>query len=338
MDLIKKYGLDLDKVTLKYTGKGSSETKDLNNFIKAKYGPKICSHLFKLALSVEERSDILKQFKPDNYLHMADDGAVYYCLIEGNGQNEAVLLYAWDPREWGGNYNGHITIPAEVTLNGKTYRVSGIGQGAFKGYTGLKSIDMPLTVNGSFSILRDAFENCSGLTSITMPQAVTSYFHISGHVFKGCTGLKSIDMPLTVNGSLHIFQEAFEGCTDLKSIDMQEMYVHGSTIIRKSAFKGLSNLKSIKMPQTVTGNFIIDSGAFTNCSELGSIKMPLTVNGNFNINEHAFKNCTGLISIDFPETIEGDLTVHISAFKEYRNLLGVIDMMENAVKGNLKIK
>ena len=76
LDLIKKYGLDLDKVTLKYTGKGSSETKDLNNFIKAKYGPKICSHLFKLALSVEERSDILKQFKPDNYLHMADDGAV----------------------------------------------------------------------------------------------------------------------------------------------------------------------------------------------------------------------------------------------------------------------
>ena len=54
-------------------------------------------------------------------------------------------------------YSGSVSIPKEVSYNGKKYSVTSIGD--------------------------EAFEKCSGLTSVTIPNSVTS---IGGSAFSGC--------------------------------------------------------------------------------------------------------------------------------------------------------
>ena len=44
------------------------------------------------------------------------------------------------------SYSGSVTIPSQVTYNGKTYNVVQIGYQAFKGSTGLTSVTMPNTI------------------------------------------------------------------------------------------------------------------------------------------------------------------------------------------------
>jgi len=54
-------------------------------------------------------------------------------------------------------YSGDITIPETVDYDGKTYSVTSIGEGAFKGFFYLTSITIPNSVT---SIGNDAFQNC----------------------------------------------------------------------------------------------------------------------------------------------------------------------------------
>ena len=55
------------------------------------------------------------------------------------------------------SYSGEITIPTEVNYNGVNYRVTEIGEYAFKGCSGLTSIEIP---NSITSIGVNAFYCC----------------------------------------------------------------------------------------------------------------------------------------------------------------------------------
>ena len=57
-----------------------------------------------------------------------------------------------------------------------------------------------------------AFEGCSGLKSLTLPSSVTS---IGGYAFDGCSGLTSLTIP---SGVTSIGYSAFNGCSGLTSI------------------------------------------------------------------------------------------------------------------------
>ena len=70
------------------------------------------------------------------------------------------------------SYSGDIVIPKSVSYNGTTYSVTGIGEWAFKG--------------------------CSGLTSVTIPEGVTS---IGERAFVGCSGLSSVSLYCATIGS-----------------------------------------------------------------------------------------------------------------------------------------
>ena len=168
-----------------------------------------------------------------------------------------------------------IDIPSKVKIDGKVYKVTNIGDGAFYVCCSLKNINIP---EGVTSIEDWAFFGCRSLTSIKIPESVTS---IGWDTFNGCSSLKNINIP---EGVTSIGWDTFNGCSSLTSITIPE----GMTSIGRNAFEGCSSLKSIKIPQGVTS---IGRNAFEGCNSLKSIKIPESVTI---IGDRAFVGCKNL--------------------------------------------
>lgn len=79
-----------------------------------------------------------------------------------------------------------VAIPASVTYEGVTYKVTSIGAKAFKGNKKVTSIKMASQIT---KIADSAFENCTKLNSVTVASGVTS---IGKNAWKGCKKLKKI--------------------------------------------------------------------------------------------------------------------------------------------------
>ena len=105
----------------------------------------------------------------------------------------------------GKNATGALVIPADF----EGHPVTSIGNFAFCGCNGLKSVTIPDSVT---SIGVQAFEGCSGLKSVTIPGSVTS---IGDGAFRFCSGLKSVTIPDSVTS---IGQQAFYDCSGLRSV------------------------------------------------------------------------------------------------------------------------
>ena len=67
------------------------------------------------------------------------------------------------------NAKGEIKIEESVEINGKTYQVTSIADGAFQGCTGLTSIELPNTIT---TIGKNAFDGCSGLIIIKIGKGI----------------------------------------------------------------------------------------------------------------------------------------------------------------------
>ena len=102
-----------------------------------------------------------------------------------------------------------VIIPSSITIGGEEYKVTSIGEFAFRGCENLTSINIPSSVT---SIGEAAFGWCESLTSITIPSSVTS---IGPKTFCGCKSLTSIAIPSSVTC---IGDWAFNGCSSLTSI------------------------------------------------------------------------------------------------------------------------
>ena len=196
------------------------------------------------------------------------------------------------------DYSGDVHIPFSISVDNKTYRVSGIAAGAFYGCTKLTSVIIPngLTSIGLNPYKRNnydkiydkgVFEGCSGLTSIIIPNSVTS---IGSSAFKGCSGLTSIIIPNSVTS---IGESTFEGCSGLTFITIP----NDVTSIGSSAFKGCSGLTSIIIPNSVTS---IGESTFEGCSGLTFITIPNSVTS---IGRSAFEGCVGLTSVNIPNAV-----------------------------------
>ena len=192
--------------------------------------------------------------------------------ISGTGEMKDYINAPW---------NGLVDkINCVVIRNG----VTSIGDGAFKGCTGLTSVTIPDSVT---SIGDSAFFDCTGLTSITIPDSVTS---IGDSAFHGCTGLTSITIPDSVTW---IGDSAFHGCAGLTSVTIPDSV----TIIGRHAFEGCTGLTSITIPDSVTR---IGESAFDGCTGLASI----TVSGG-NKKFDSRNNCNGIIETASNTLISG---------------------------------
>ena len=181
-------------------------------------------------------------------------------------------------------YTGSVIIPSMVRYGSSTYRVTEIGDDAFRSCSGLTSVTIPNSVT---SIGKDAFSGCSGLTSVTIPNSVTC---IGDYAFRYCSGLTSVTIPNSVTS---IGWAAFMGCSSLTSITIP----NSVTSIVNSAFAGCSGLKSITIPNSVT---TIGQGAFSGCSNLTSITIPNSVTS---IGSEVFYNCSSLTSVEIPNSV-----------------------------------
>ena len=122
-----------------------------------------------------------------------------------------------------------VVIPAEVTHEDKTYKVTAIGGYAFLGDFTLTNVTIP---EGVTTIEHYAFCDCTSLTKVIIPEGVTT---IERYAFAGCTSLTNVTIP---EGVTYIRNLAFSGCTSLTSVSLP-----ASLTVCDQAFYGLNLTK-----------------------------------------------------------------------------------------------
>ncbi len=218
-------------------------------------------------------------------------------------------------------YKGKVIIPSNVTYNGRTFEVTGIGANAFYGCTSMTSITIPKSIK---TIGKGAFSGCENLSSyfisdlaswcsidfksptsnpifyvhkfllngkeikeLVIPEGVKS---IGDYAFYSCSGLTSISISNSVTS---IGSNAFQDCLSVKKVKLSNTLSR----IESYLFYGCTSITSITIPNSIES---IGSNAFNKCTSLASIYIP---NGLISIQNHAFENCTSLKSINLPNSV-----------------------------------
>ena len=110
-----------------------------------------------------------------------------------------------------------VSVPAEVVVAGKTYKVTSVAKEAFKNNKKLKKA----TIGKNVEVIEDG-------------------------AFAGCTALKSITIPASVK---KIGKNAFSGCKNLKTVTIKTTLLTKKTV-GKNAFKGINAKAKVKVPKS----------------------------------------------------------------------------------------
>lgn len=221
-------------------------------------------------------------------------------------------------------YTGDIVIPEYVTLKGRTFAVTYIGENAFKDCIGLTSFVIPKFIHG---VSNGAFNGCTALRKITIEDCENFIYlgynswHDSKAIFYDCPlevvylgrelyfrnseGGRYKSFPpfkykrtltdITIGKYIKkIDENTFYGCTSLTNITF------GSSVteIGDYAFEDCISLTNITLGNSIT---TIGSCAFSGCTSLTNITWgnSITTIGNC-----AFSGCTSLTNI----TLENSIT------------------------------
>ena len=231
-------------------------------------------------------------------------------------------------------FTGEAIIISTLKYDGRTLKVDGIAEEAFKNCEVLTSISIP---NSVASIGNDAFSGCTSLTTVTLNSnaimsasrtwntsmkymfgsQVKTYVigdavkSIGNSAFYGCTNLLSITIPYSINS---IGESAFYGCTNLPSITIP----YSVTNIGRDAFHGCffvydsfinnSSLTSDTNWGAILSDVETDEGLLIKGDTLvvrcrlwaTSATIPNSV---IRINDYAFSNCSGLTSVTIPNSV-----------------------------------
>lgn len=191
--------------------------------------------------------------------------------------------------------SGDVTIPSQVSIDGKNYTVTAIDFGAFWACKTLTSISIPAAVT---TIDEKAFIYCEALLRIDVHEANKHFCSVDGVLFdKEKTTFiaypagkanTTYEIPASVTT---IGSGAFDGCKVLTSISIP----NSVTTIGYGAFEDCDALTGIEIPASVT---TIKNGAFRYCNALTGIEIPASVTS---INGDAFYGCTALSHINVHE-------------------------------------
>ena len=164
--------------------------------------------------------------------------------------------------------------------------VTGIGNAAFYGCSGLTSVTMGSNVT---SIGESAFCGCTGLIGIVLPGSVTS---IGEYAFSNCDSLTAIEIPA---GVTTLGNSAFFGCDNLKEVRYNARAAANLTGL-SGAFRSAG--ASVGGVKVIFGESVekIPSNLFCNCESLTSVTIGSNVTS---IGDNAFLDCKGLVEINY---------------------------------------
>ena len=243
-------------------------------------------------LDVYQAADGWQNFAYIDVLHydFEVDG-IYYNHVY-NSNTAAEVTYR-DSRH--NCYSGDVVIPAQVTYEGVTYRVTGIGSEAFLLCSSMTSISLPESVT---SINYGAFNLCTSLTSITLPNSLTS---IPSNAFRNCTGLTGITIPDNVTS---MGSSAFIYCRALTSITIGAKVAN----IGANAFEGCNVLTDITCLATTTPT--VQSNTFTSDQyENATLTVPTVSPYQAAL---YWQNFLHMVNLNQPGDVNGDDNVSIA--------------------------
>ena len=187
-----------------------------------------------------------------------------------------------------------LVIPAQ--LYDSSERVVGIGDGAFRGDTTIKTISLP---DGLTTIGLESFNGCTCLMSVSLPSSLTT---INNFAFRGCSSLTSITIPPNVTsfGGL-----VFDGCSSLKTavlpshLSLYHQFASGSGYTFENCSDDLKIFRYSGDYQIVADANLTNS-IYAGCTWAKSV----VINANTtNIANSAFSECTGFTSLTIPDRV-----------------------------------
>lgn len=178
-----------------------------------------------------------------------------YKVVSSTGSNKTVQYSV---------YQGTaqtVTIPATITINKQTYKVTSVADSAFKNNKKIKNVYVGKNIT---TIGKSAFYGCTSLQKVTGCTNVTT---IKDKAFYGCKKLTSVSMKskLTTIGKY-----AFYKCTSLKKITIPAKV----SKIGTRAFYGCTKLKTITIKTTKLTSSKVGSSAFKNTYKKATVKVP----------------------------------------------------------------
>ena len=169
-------------------------------------------------------------------------------------------------------YIGEIIIPSEVSYNGNTYTVTGIGSRAFYKCSNVTAITIPPTVS---KIGLYAFQDANHVQKVNI-SSLTSWCMMDVDSYYSC--------PLVYGGTLYLNNSPV---SSLESLDSS------CTTIAKYAFFGNTFLTNVVLPESIIN---VQEGAFRGCSNMTYLEVGSNVT---NMGEGVFKSCSSLRTIKF---------------------------------------
>ncbi|MBQ9786284.1 MAG: leucine-rich repeat domain-containing protein, partial [Clostridia bacterium] len=159
--------------------------------------------------------------------------------------------------------------------------------GAFKGCTGLTSVDITSEIIGDY-----AFSGCTNLKTLKISKNATS---IGTYAFSGASQLKSLSLPATVTS---IGASAFQGLTSLTSVHTSSLEAWLNITFGGPAF---STAYALHINNVALNEFVIPDNLtqinaynFYYCTSITSVKIPQNLTA---INTEAFHYCSNLATV-----------------------------------------
>lgn len=259
---------------------------------------------------------------------------IYYELK--NYQNKTVSVVA--PRDIEGEtltqYNGVVTVPANFTDNGITYKVTAIDNEAFKG-SQVTSVTLPKSVTG---IGKSAFEG-SSLTTLAVAKAdgttvsagTDRFDHVTklgDAAFKGCAAFKDVFYPASVK---NLGTSVFAG-TGIETVTIPS---HVETV-GEGAFADCRQLKNVELPKALK---TVDSKAFAGCDALVSVKCvatsPISISDD-TFSATAYQTATLSVPVGFSNAYKA--TTGWSNFANYAEFVLSVEINDRFVANGISYR
>ncbi len=186
----------------------------------------------------------------------SEDGSATYKVTAVGENGNAVTYEAPTDKN-----QATVAVPATVTINNITYKVTSISDTAFAGNKKLTSVTIGDNVTG-FSA--KTFKGCTNLKTLNTGNGVTS---IPANAFKNFKKLATVKMG---TGVKTIGKNAFYGCKALKTVTIEK----NVTKIGAKVFYGCTKIKTLTIKSSNLTTKNIGSKAFTKTPKSMTVKMP----------------------------------------------------------------